>query len=489
MMASLAGGLFMVGFASEVLNASALQIGILAALPLSANLAQLVGSVWLEKFGQRRKFCLTTVTVGRFLLIPILVLPFCTGFLSMGQIVLALILLVGLSSFFGALAGVAWLEWMSDVIPSRVRGSYMARRNMVCAGSGMVSVILGGFFLDHWQSTHGGESHASGYLILFALGISLGFVASWILSRIPDPKAGPAPPGQKSFNVGSLLRPLQDKNFRTLLIYVGAFMFVTQMAGPFYTLFMLDALQISFSNISLFLTGATLASLFMWRLWGPMCDRLGNKPVLMVAGTAHALIPLIWVTAVPGAAFLPLLGAHIASGMFYSAIQLGHVNILVKLSPQEGRSAYIAVFNGMIGLSTALAPVFGGILLKAGDSIRIPVESFEFGPLQLLFVFSGLLQVIILPLLSRVAEFKSESSTAVLMQLSNDLNPQTGLASASEFVLLKKGKTDHMLKSIDHKTDDWAARSEKRIEHVLDKIISLSHKYFGKLIRWIKEDS
>jgi MFS family permease len=489
MMASLAGGLFMVGFASEVLNASALQIGILAALPLSANLAQLVGSLWLQKFGQRRKFCLTTVTAGRFLLLPVLALPFCTGFLSMEQIVLALILLVGISSFFAALAGVAWLEWMSDVIPSRVRGTYMARRNMVCAGSGMVAVILGGFFLDRWQSTHGGESHYSGYLILFAVGISLGFVASWILSRIPDPKAGPAPVGKTSFNVSSLLRPLQDANFRTLLIYVGAFMFVTQMAGPFYALFMLDELGISFSNISLFLTGATLASLFMWRIWGPMCDRLGNKPVLMVAGTAHAVIPLIWVTAVPGAAFLPLLGAHIASGMFYSAIQLGHVNILVKLSPQGGRSAYIAVFNGMIGLSTALAPIFGGLLLKATDSVRIPLDTFEFGPLHLLFLFSGLLQVIILPLLSRVAEFKSESSSAVMMQLSNDLNPQTGLASASDFVLVKKSKTDHLLKTVDSKTDDWAARSEKRIEAALDKLISLGHKYFGGIIKWIKEDS
>ncbi len=479
----------MVGFASEVLNASALQIGILAALPISANLAQMVGSLWLQKFGQRRLFCLTTVSIGRFLLIPVLFLPFCTGFLTGEQIVLALIVMMGLSCFFGALAAVAWLEWMSDVIPGRLRGTYMARRNMVCAGSGMVAVVLGGMFLDWWQASHGGPSDHSGYLILFTVGISFGFVASWVLSRVPDPKAGPAPPGPKSFNAASLLRPLQDANFRTLLLYVGAFMFVTQMAGPFYALFMLDQLNISFSNISLFLTGATLASLFMWRLWGPMCDRLGNKPVLMVAGCVHALIPLIWITAVPGAAFLPLLGAHIASGMFYSAIQLGHVNILVKLSPQEGRSAYIAVFNGIIGLSTAIAPICGGMLLKAGDSLRIPLDTFELGPLHLLFLLSGLLQVIILPLLSRVAEFKSESSTAVLMQLRNDLNPQTGLSSASDFMLVKKTKTDHLLRTIDQKTDDWAARSEANIAQTLDSLIAKNRKYFGGIIKWIKEDT
>lgn len=42
--ASLAGGIFLVGFALQVLNANAFQIGILAALPTFANLLQMVGA-------------------------------------------------------------------------------------------------------------------------------------------------------------------------------------------------------------------------------------------------------------------------------------------------------------------------------------------------------------------------------------------------------------------------------------------------------------
>lgn len=76
---------------------TAVQMGVLAALPISANLAQMLGPLWLQKFGQGRKFSLFTVTVGRLLLVLILFLPLLTGILTPRQIVLALIVLTALS--------------------------------------------------------------------------------------------------------------------------------------------------------------------------------------------------------------------------------------------------------------------------------------------------------------------------------------------------------------------------------------------------------
>lgn len=75
MMGSLCGGIFLVGFALNVLSATALQVGILAALPVSANIAQLLGSLILERFGHRRRLCVIWVTVARLFWVPILLLP------------------------------------------------------------------------------------------------------------------------------------------------------------------------------------------------------------------------------------------------------------------------------------------------------------------------------------------------------------------------------------------------------------------------------
>src|SRR5690606_14864553 len=140
-MASLAGGIFLVGFALNVLEASTVQVGILAALPVSANLAQLLGSIFIEMFGRRRLLCIVAVIVSRLMWVPVILLPLAMFDTFSDLRVWLLVLLVGLSCLLGAVSGVAWLEWMSDVIPQNIRGSYLGRRNMVCAASGMVVVL------------------------------------------------------------------------------------------------------------------------------------------------------------------------------------------------------------------------------------------------------------------------------------------------------------------------------------------------------------
>jgi hypothetical protein len=46
--ASLSGRIFLVGFALNVLEATTVKVGILAALPVSANMARLPGALLLE---------------------------------------------------------------------------------------------------------------------------------------------------------------------------------------------------------------------------------------------------------------------------------------------------------------------------------------------------------------------------------------------------------------------------------------------------------
>src|SRR5690606_22167877 len=134
----------------------------------------------------------------------------------------------GLSCMLGAVSGVAWLEWMSDVIPTTIRGSYLGRRTMVCAAAGMDVVLAGGVLLTAWEQRQGRED-PWGYIILFGVGLVFGLASAWFLRAVPDPKAGGTgkrPP----FRLSTLTGPFRDRNFFSLVIYVAAFMFVTQLA-------------------------------------------------------------------------------------------------------------------------------------------------------------------------------------------------------------------------------------------------------------------
>ncbi len=484
MMASLAGGVFLVGFAINVLEANTVQVGILAALPISANLVQFFGSIILETFGKRRLFCVLFATIARLLWVFIMLLPLAL-FDGFGDVrVWLLVIFVGVSSLFGALAGVAWLEWTSDLVPPNIRGTFFGRRNMFAAAAGMMAVLAGGAFLNRWELAHGKED-PRGYLILFGVGIVLGLVSSAFLFLIPDPKAQDTKPSGP-FRMAQFMGPFRDGNFRALVMYVGAFMFATQLAGPFYAVYMIETLSIDFSTITWFITFATLASLFMLRVWGPIADEFGNKPILIVAGLAHALIPLSWVVAQTGIYFWPITVAHVLSGMFYAALMLAHLNILIKLAPEKGRSVYIAVFNGVIGLSVAVAPIVGGWLLNWMSEFSVQVGRWELNNLHLLFLFSGVLQIGVLTALFRLHEEGAAAPQVVLLQLRNDLDPQTGIAGVTDFVSVNASRSTGVLRGWDERTDRWAEQCEARMERALDRVEEKTG-VFSRLKRYVSE--
>src|SRR5262245_62832618 len=61
---TLTTGVFLTGFGLAI-GASQVQIGILAALPTLGNVAQIVGSYFIERTGQRKRLCLWATAVAR----------------------------------------------------------------------------------------------------------------------------------------------------------------------------------------------------------------------------------------------------------------------------------------------------------------------------------------------------------------------------------------------------------------------------------------
>ena len=72
---SIAGGIFLTAFALKVLDAEPGQIGVLASLPMFANIVQIFGSYIIEKMGHRKIFCFFTLLVSRLLWGLVVMLP------------------------------------------------------------------------------------------------------------------------------------------------------------------------------------------------------------------------------------------------------------------------------------------------------------------------------------------------------------------------------------------------------------------------------
>jgi len=485
-MGSLAGGMFLMGFAIKILKATPQQIGILAALPMFANLVQIFGSIIIEKTGKKKLLCFVSIFINRILWILIILLPFAIFAPLADWRVWILVGIIAVSSLFGSLAGVSWLAWMSDIVPDNIRGSYFGKRNMIASACGMVVVLLGGKFITMWEKQFG-ETNPFGFVLLFIAGLAVGIIAIFFLSRIPEAE-NTKKEGAGGFDFKVFFKPLQDKNFFTLILFVAAWMFAIQIAAPFYGVFMIENLKVDFSTITILGTFATFATLFMMKIWGPISDKLGNKPVIIVSGWFLIIIPFLWVLAVPGKYYLSVLLAHVLSGAFMAGATLSQFNILIKLSPKEGRSVYLALFAAITGIVGAAAPIVGGSLSSMLGNFSMTISSYTISNLHVIFIISAMLQAVTIFFILKVKEPAASTPVAVIMQLKNDLNPQTGIAGASDFVMVELKKTESILNKLDKATDRLADKSEEQIGKVLDKGEKIVKKPWNKIKDFFKED-
>ena len=485
-MGSLAGGIFLMGFALKILQASAQQVGILASLPMFANLAQIFGSVIIEKTGKKKLLCFFSVLISRVLWILIVLLPLAIFAPLADFRIWVLVAVIAGSSVFGSLAGVSWLAWMSDLVPENIRGSYFGKRNMIASACGMVIVLLGGKFITIWEGRFS-EQNPFGFILLFIAGLAAGLLAVWFLSRIPETGQSAQKQGEE-FSFSVFFKPLKDKNFLSLILFVSAWMFAIQIAAPFYGVFMIEHLKIDFSNITIFGTFATLATLLMMKIWGPMSDKLGNKPIIIVSGWILILIPFVWILALPGKYYLPVLAAHILSGAFMAGAALSQFNILIKLTPQQGRSVYLALFAAITGLAGAVAPIVGGSLSKMLSGINFTVFAYTVSNLHFIFLISAALQALTIFFILKVKEPAAATPVAVIMQLKNDLNPQAGIGGTADFLMVELKKGEGILRKVDRVTDELAGKSEQKIARVLDKGERVIKKPWQRFKDFLKSD-
>ncbi len=385
-MTTLVGGAFLIGFAL-VLGADNSVIGILASLPLLANLIQIIGSYIISKAGDSKRVCLFNIFIHRLLWLFIVLLPFFIFRDSFYDIrVWIFVALLGVSSIFASLTNVSWTSWMADLIPRNIRGRFFAKRNIVAQIVGMLLAVMAGRFLDVWRGIFPDPVNQSyGFVILFAVGTLFGFIGITILKKMH--RAPPKPASAQNF-FSQLTKPLKDSAFRYFILFSVAWGFSVGIAGPFFSVYMIQNLQIPFSIITLFGVVAGISSIFGMRIVGRVIDRLGPKPLFILCGCGAALLPSLWLLATPENYHI-IWVINIVSGFCWAGIGIISSSLMMNMAPSEYNSVYFAVFAGITGLSGALAPIVGGYLGEYFSGIVINLGFFQVSNLKILFLLSA----------------------------------------------------------------------------------------------------
>ena len=363
-MSQLTGGVFLTGLALA-LGARELLIGFLAALPLAAKLAQLYLSWRMERAGHWRQVALLSGIVGRASLIIVAVVALAPP----STFTLTLVVLALAGAALGSSAfELSFLTWMAELIPEPLRGVFWGRRGQIAGAIGTAATLLAAWLL-------GGASPASAAFprsrlaVIFAVGGVAGLAGLVFLRCLPQPRRLHSRQHEIPLRE-TLSAPLRDRNYRQLLAFSAAWSFTSGFMAPFYLVYMLRELRLSFFVVGVLTAVTNIIMAATQVYWGRLGDHFGTKPVLRIGSYLIALFPLVWLFAAPHRIW-PLVLAQVLSGLGWSALHVSLSNLTLKLSPQERRPSYLASFGAASGVAEGIAPIVGGAALALAQSAAV----------------------------------------------------------------------------------------------------------------------
>ncbi len=373
-----AGGAIIMGWALY-LGCGPFWVGLLGALPFLAQLMQLPGAWLTSRFGARR-MALRTVLCSRLAFLPLVALPFLPLSLEAKRAVLVTV--AATHHGLGILCNNAWVTWMGDLVPTRVRGRYFGRRTAISTLAGALATLTTGTFLDGARAS---DRTGLALAMLAFCACLLGALSTAIMALKHDPVRHR---GVTPFRAARMLQPLRDGAARRLLAYGMSWNAALGLAGPFFTLYLVQDLKLGFTLAALQGSSAALARMLSAPLWGGLIDRLGPRRVLRACSLGLVLSPVLWVLAGPER-WWPIALEAVLGGVLLSGHGLAAFALPLAVAPARERPFYHAAFAMAGGASFALASAAGGALVQAFPPSHV-LLGYTCTALQLTFLVAAL---------------------------------------------------------------------------------------------------
>lgn len=424
LMDTFTGGAFLAGLGLHV-GASNLVLGILASLPVLAQVVQLPALAALLSVKDRRRTVIALCAVARSLL----------GVIALGLVLVpgtigpwTLTLLLAVNALLVVTATATWNWWMRDLLPSEELGAFFGqrmRRNTVAA---LLAMLAAGALLDAMVARGLTDE---GYAMLFGLGAAAGFAGLWFLHRTPHVEPPPSPPPSQAYQ--AMRRAFRSGHPGAIAAsaWVGC---AATFALPFVAVFLLRAHGYSYLAVTSLAVVSQLAYLAGLRGWGHIADRHGDRAVLIMTMGILAVTALGWATA--GWRSDPVLAAwvtvlHFLAGFALGGVDLANGNLLLKSAPPDNAVAYLAAASLTRATVAGVGTLAAGALWQALGPRRLwstPEGAWSLVGFQVLAAISVVLAVVAIALTRRVREPRQVAVADVAVAMRREVAQMSSIA-------------------------------------------------------------
>ncbi len=399
------------------LGASATVLGIISGMVHLLTVFQVPAASHVARVGFKR-FVFTGWGIRVMFIGCMAVVPLFDRHLASSSLLALMLLLLFCFNLSRGISSAAWLPWITSLLPSEMRGRFLAREAAFVNGASFCAFVLVAFCLssrpEPWR-----------FSVVFAFSSLMGAISLLFLKRIPDADAANHP----SSGAGPVpwfalaAHPPFNKLLRVVFAWSVGYGGITTFA---VALLKSEALM---SERTILLVTAT-SYLGGWcSLWilGSRLDRLGSKPVLGVCFMTWIAILLGWVL-ISGRVLRPsmglLLGLQFLMGLTAALVQMAHTRLAMLTIPVMGRSHFFALFTVVGSVVLGLSPILWGVFIDLLIPLHVRWHQFEWNRFSVFFSLLWIVFIIAIALARRLDEPQAGTMEDVFRDVLGQSSPR-----------------------------------------------------------------
>jgi MFS family permease len=324
------------------LGASKTLIGLISALPNFVNpFSQVFWGVIADMYDRKKLMIIAGGVFWALLWIPVAFVKDPVTFL----------ILLLIQAFLAAISVPSWTVSLINETPSYKRGDISANVHTFRAMGSFFGTIASGLILNQF-----GFIYFLFFIICFFGLLSRAPFLFIHLTSIPVYKHKLTKTLKETFDFSIIKREKKLIDLIKVMLFLN---FATSIAGPFFSVYVIESMGGTNLDIAIISSIGIIFSVMFYKSWGTLIDYLGRKTIMLSCILPISFIPfvyaisnnIIWI-------YLYSIVAHVS----WAGFNLAVFTYLSDVIPSERGTTYVATYNMLTGLSTAVAPIVGGFV-------------------------------------------------------------------------------------------------------------------------------
>lgn len=399
----------------RLMGANEFHIGILGALPTLMLFMQFVSAIAVNHLRYRRRLWFWTALTHRLMLLPTAVGPWLLPGYSNEFWVWLLLTTTAVNQGLLHFSSPLWLSWMGDYLPHEGLSSYWGSRQLWMQITAAFSLLAASFLV-----IYSGLSVEISYAIMTVVGTVCGVADLLLFHKVFEPPVQKVPSPRLA---KVLAEPFRNRDFRRYISFMCFWNFAAMAGAPFISLYLLSEVGMDLFQVLLLWTTSWVGGAMLSRTLGQWADTHGSQPVLVmcVALKSSNMLALLLIPRSPTVAFWVLTPCFMLDAVLNAGILIANNSFMIKNSPTENRTMYIAATQALAGVVGGVTSIFAGWIMRSLSDQQWTLFNWTIGNFQIMFLSSIALRWTALWLTRYVQEPGARHTWDVVQELAGEV--------------------------------------------------------------------